>query len=58
MKLTFENWMKDLRHIAKERECEYLLSENDEDHREAFEGGLSPNDEINEQYVTACQACA
>ena len=59
MAQTFEKWMVALRKLAKDKGGEFLISDDgDEAHRDAFDDGLSPSDEFDEQYSAAAQACA
>ncbi len=55
--MTFIEWMTELRGIAESMNADFLLSQDDEDHRESFDEGLSPQEEFEEQYVAAAQAC-
>lgn len=49
---TFETWYSNLNAIAKMQGAGYLIA-GAEDHRDAFEDGLSPDEELVEQLYAA-----
>ena len=43
---TYENWIIELKRIAAKRDILWLVSEDTEAHRDAYDKGLSPGDEL------------
>jgi len=50
---TFEEWYKELVQLAKGEDLLWLVSDYPEDHRESYEDGLSPDEELDEQKYAA-----
>ena len=57
---NFKEWMVELRKIAAKNDGEFLISvsDNDDDHRESYIDGMTPQEEFDEQYIAGVQACA
>lgn len=51
-KLTFEAWYKQLKALAKKADCSFLIAEA-ESHRSAYDDGLTPREELEEQIDAA-----
>ena len=51
--MMFDEWFVELQRLAIERDLEYLLSPNPADHREGFDAGNSPDDELDELIYAA-----
>ncbi len=45
----FDDWWAELNQLAKDRKLMWCLSPEQEDHRDGFENGDSPEDELAEQ---------
>jgi hypothetical protein len=52
MKTIFGTWFEELKILAAKRKCECLVTCKD-DHREAFEQGLTPKQHLNEMLQDA-----
>lgn len=51
-------WFEKLRAIAKERDALFLISDDPLDHADAYDDGMTPQEEFDEQYSEACRSCA
>ena len=47
--MTFEEWWTALISLAKKEKLLWLLSNDPEDHRDSYENGNTPEEELNEQ---------
>ena len=45
----FEKWYDELVNLAKGEKLLWIISNNPEDHREGYDMGYSPEDELDEQ---------
>lgn len=53
MSMTFEQWVSELRSLADGQGVAALLSQSDEDYREAFNDGMEPADQLSEEVNAA-----
>ena len=51
--MTFEQWWAELQKIAAKEKLSWLLSNDPEDHREGYEDGNTPDEELSEQIYAA-----
>jgi len=50
---TFENWYSELVRLAKAEDLLWMVSNDPEDHREGYEDGNTPAEELDEQKYAA-----
>ena len=50
---TFNQWYDELCELAKREGILWLISNYPEDHRESYEDGLTPDEELDEQKYAA-----
>ena len=50
---TFQKWYDELVEVAKREKLLWLISNYPEDHREGYEDGLTPDEELDEQKYAA-----
>lgn len=53
MKTAFQKWFDELIKMARDEDISYLISPNPEDHRESYEDGSTPEEELDEQKYAA-----
>ena len=51
--MPFQEWWTELQRIAEREKLSWLLSNNPEDHREGYEDGNTPSEELSEQMYAA-----
>jgi len=51
--MMFEEWYEKVKEVAKARHCLWLISNDPEDHREGYEIGNTPEEELEEQKYAA-----
>lgn len=51
--MTFEEWYDELVELAEDEDLLWLISNYPEDHREGYEDGYTPEEELDEQKYAA-----